>query len=1556
MTPVSAGSPPTPQVSQPESQEVFRLPTSFAQQRLWLLNQLEPNSPVYNVSATLQVKGALNVAALAQSLNEIAQRHEIWRTAFEAVEGEPMQVVSPQGRILLSSVDLSSLPPVQREAQIQQLIEQATQTPFNLTQAPLVRALLLRVNDNDFVFSLTLHHILTDAWSMSVLIRELGILYTAFSAGQPSPLPPLPIQYADYAIWQRQWLQGDRLGQQLAYWRQRLKDAPAVLNLPTDRPRPHLQTVRGGMGSLRLSPTLTQALKALSQKENVTLFMTLLAGFKILLHRYTSQSDLLVGSPVLNRNRAELEGLIGCFINTLVMRTDVSGNPSFRELLQRVRETAVGAYAHQDLPFEKLVDSLPLERNLSHHPLFQVMFTLQSAPMGELALPGLTLSPVQTSNATAKFDLTLMFEEDGAELKGLLEYNADLFEPDTIQRLAKHLQVLLEAIACQPDQRLSELPLLTPAECQQLQQWNHTHSEVPLHCLHTLIEAQVERTPAAIALRYDNQTLSYQQLNTQANQLAHYLQRQGIPPDTPVGLCLERSPQMLVALLAILKAGGAYLPLDPALPAARLAWMLHDAQVPLLLTHSQLQPTLPDCPATQVMCLDHLEPALAIEPTTKPLAATTPRHLAYVIYTSGSTGQPKGVQIPHAALVNVLTSMQRRPGLCSEDILLAVTTLSFDIAALELFLPLLAGAQLVMASREVAADGVKLAQALQHSEATIMQATPATWQMLLTAGWSGNPALKVLCGGEALPLPLAHELSARCASLWNLYGPTEATIWSAAIQVEADSETVPLGLPIANTQFYVLDAYEQVVPVGVPGELHIGGQGLARGYRHRAALTAERFIPNPFAQQPGERLYKTGDLVRCRADGSLEFLGRLDHQVKLRGHRIELGEIEAVLQSHEWIQQAVVQVAQERLVAYVAPVELSLAEDAQSFARTLRAFLQQRLPAYMIPASFVPLASLPLTPNGKINRRALPKPEFSAIEHSQSLTTPRTPLEAQLCAIWSTVLDVEGIGVDDSFFELGGHSLLATQMIARVRNELGIELPLRAVFEAPTVAQLALRVEPEVAQDVALPSIAPIERNQMIPLSFAQQRLWFLDQLQPGNAAYNIPATVRLEGNLDRAALERSLNEIVRRHEALRTTFKLVGEQAVQEIAPQLSLSLPLVNLQHLPPDEQQAALQHHMEDEAQSPFDLNQGPLVRGKLLCLSATEHVALLTLHHIVSDRWSMGVLVRELAALYTAYASGLPSPLPELPIQYADFAMWQRQQIQGEALEQQLRYWRRQLTDAPELLSLPLDRPRPLHPTLQAARHWIEWPRTLADSLIHLSRQTGATLFMVLLAAFNVLLSIVAGQEDILIGSPIANRQRAETEALIGFFVNTLVLRTDLSGNPSFRELLARVREMALAAYAHQDLPFAKLVESLPLERSQRHNPLFQVWFVLQNAPMAALQLPDLTLTPLTSDRALARHDLKLDLMETPEGIQGGFEYKTDLFDAAAIARMAQQLEQILEAIAAQPDMRLDALKRSLTDGAEQTFKQTRQQKLTALRRRAVATSFSPPTAEAQNESP
>ena len=1039
------------------------LPLSFAQQRLWFLDRLQPGNFSYNVPAAVRLAGSLNVAALLQSCNVIVRRHAALRTNFVLVEGSPVQVIASERNLALPLVDLQNLPEATRSRQVQQLASQEAQTPFDLSSDPLLRLTLLRLSATEHVLLFTMHHIISDGWSIGVLLRELTALYEGFTRRQTPDLPDLPIQYADFAVWQRQWLQGDTLNRQLAYWRQQLAGEPPLLDLPSDRPRQAVQRFRGADALFTLPPAVTAHLKALSQRQGVTLFMTLLAVFKALLYRYTGQEDIWIGSPIANRNRAEIEGLIGFFVNTLVFRTDVSQNPTFIELLRRVREVSLAAYAHQDLPFEKLVEALQPRRDLSHTPLVQVMFALQNAPTPPPQLDGVTVELMSdVYRGTAKFDLTLSMADTETGLRGILEYNTDQFDARTINRLVDHFQTLLAEVGTNPQQHLSDLPLMPPAEQHQmLMEWNQTRTETPIEqCVHHLFEAQVRRSPDAVAVRFAHQRITYQELNYRADRLAQTLRSLGVGPEILVGVCIERSIEMMVGLLAILKAGGAYVPLDPNYPQERLAWVLEDAQVTVLLTQAHLLPHLPSTTATQV-CLNAAgewgidrHPGTQIIASEKSENKVFPDHLAYVIYTSGSTGKPKGVQISHTALVNVLASMGQQPGLCSEDILLAVTTLSFDIAALELFLPLLAGAQLVIASRETAANGVKLAQCLQQSGATVMQATPATWQMLLTAGWSGNPALKVFCGGEAPPPSLAHPLSTCCASLWNLYGPTEATIWSAATQVEPDGDTVPIGLPIANTQFYVLDAHQQVVPVGVPGELHIGGRGLARGYLNRAELTAEKFIPNPFAQQPGERLYKTGDLVRYRTDGTLAFIGRLDHQVKLRGFRIELGEIEAALQSHTQVQQAVVQVAQERLVAYVAPVALGPDEEAQPLANSLRTYLQRCLPAYMIPSIFVSLESLPLTPNGKIDRQALPPPPDTRPELAAAYVQPGSEIEQAIATVWRQVLGIQQVGIHDNFFELGGYSLLLVQAHVQLQTRFPF-VALLDLFRYPTIESLA---------------------------------------------------------------------------------------------------------------------------------------------------------------------------------------------------------------------------------------------------------------------------------------------------------------------------------------------------------------------------------------------------------------------------------------------------------------------------------------------------------------------
>jgi amino acid adenylation domain-containing protein len=1508
------------QIVIPRRTQQSSVPLSAAQQRLWFLQQLEPQSSVYNEFACIQLKGVLNFVALKESFNEIVRRHESLRTSFETLDEQPVQVIHSTLTVELPVVRLTNLPQALQDAEVERLTAEIAQKPFDLASIPLLRGMLLQISEQEHLLLLVIHHIACDGWSIQVLNQELAVLYEAFSAGKSSPLSELPIQYADYSIWQHQWLQGERENTQLSYWRQQLADAPTTLSLPTDRHRPPVQSFRGATSFFKLSSHLTDMLRSLSKQKGVTLFMTLLAAFQAQLYRYASQEDICVGSPIANRNYAYIEELIGFFVNTLVLRTDLSGNPSFSELLNRVREVCLGAYAHADLPFERLVEELHPERNLSHTPLFQVIFALQEDTKKNLVLPGLILKWLQKHSETAKFDLSLHVVDSKPELWGWWEYNTDLFDAATIDRMIRHFSNLLEGIVTNPEKRLSDLPLLTETERQNLLvSWNNTTTDYAYEykSIHELFETQVERTPDAVAVVFGDQQLTYWELNARANQLAYYLQKQEVKQEVLVGICVERSLDMLIGLLAILKAGGAYVPLDPNYPKERLAFILQDAQVSVLLTQRSLLTRMPERKA-QVICLDDDWQAIAQQSWENLFYELTSDNLAYTIYTSGSTGKPKGVQIPHRALSNFLYSMRQAPGLTDEDILLAVTTYSFDIAALELFLPIIVGARLVIANREIALDGIQLSAKLIDSKATFMQATPATWQLLLTAGWGGSHQLKILCGGEALPGHLANQLLERCDSLWNMYGPTETTIWSAASRVETVNGIVPVNYPIANTQLYILDKHNQLVPVGVAGELCIGGEGLARGYFHRPDLTAEKFIPNPFSNK-STRLYKTGDLVRYLPSGGIEYIRRVDHQIKLRGFRIELGEIEALISQYPGVQETVVIVSEDsansqRIVAYVVPQK-----GQKLVIPKLRSFLESMLPNYMMPAAFVTLEALPLTPNGKVNRKGLPAPELTQVS-SLNIIPPFTPIENLLAGIWAEVLGIDKVGIYNNFFELGGHSLIATRVISQIRQVFQVELPLRYLFEKPTIAGLAKEIEKEIKVDSAVEgtNIERITRSQQLPLSFAQQRLWFLTQLEPNSPFYNIPAAVRLEGKLNVEALQQSFNSIISRHQGLRTNFQTREGQAVAVILEEKPLTLSILDISKLPANQQEAEVKQQAVKEALQPFDISSDHLLRVKLLRLGEQEHIVLLTMHHIVSDGWSIGILVQELATLYQAFCNKQPisdatqTLLPALPIQYVDFAAWQQKWLQGEVLETQISYWLKHLENSPKVLELPTDHPRPPIQTFQGATYSFKLSKELSKALNKLSQQQGSTLFMSLLAAFQILLWRYTGCEDIVVGSPIANRNRAEIEGLIGFFVNTLVLRTNLAGNPSFEELLKRVREVALGAYAHQDLPFELLVEQLQPQRDLSHTPLFQVMFVLQNAPMSPLELPGLTLSPLDIHSNSAKFDLTLLMMETEEGLVGSLEYSIDLFAQSSIQRMASHLQTLLEAIVANPQQRLSEL--------------------------------------------
>ncbi|MCP4659575.1 MAG: amino acid adenylation domain-containing protein, partial [bacterium] len=1507
------------------------VPLSFAQERLWFLDLYEPDSSIYNIPAVYQLVGRLSPAALAGSLDAVVRRHETLRTTF--TEG-PHQHIAAEPEVKLSLVDLRGLPAEARPAAAAAVTEEEARRPFDLAAGPLLRAALLRLDAEQHRLLLTLHHIISDGWSMDILSTELAALYRALCAGRPAPgLAELPVQYADFTCWQRRRLRGAVLEEQLAYWRRQLEGAPTVLELPTDRPWPATQTFSGAGLSRTLPASLGDRLQALGQRRGATLFMTLLASFCALLHRYTGQRELVVGTPVANRGRTELEGLIGFFVNTLVMRADLGDDPRFDELLERVRKTALEAYVHQDLPFERLVEELHPRRDLSRSPLFQVVFVLDRAREKELA-PGLPMRQLGVGTRTAKFELTLHLLVGVGEWVTSVEYNTDLFDGTSMARLLGHLGTLLGGIAVEAEARCSELALLSEPERRQLvAEWSQVPAAAPPGAgLHELFEAQAAKRPEAEALVWGRERLSYAELNVRANRLANHLRRLGVAAEVPVGLAVERSPELIVAVLAILKAGGAYVPLDTCYPRERLAFMLEDTGIRVLVTEAPLVERLPVDASVRLLRLDRDAGAIAASEASNPVPGTGPDHLAYVVYTSGSTGIPKGVAVPHRAVVRLVreTSYAR---LDRRETFLLFAPISFDASTLEIWGPLTNGARLVIVPPGPISFEA-LGEAIDRGGVSTLWLTAGLFQQMVESrARSLGGVRQLLAGGDVLSPAHCRRVLEELpgTTLINGYGPTENTTFTCCYPMRRPEEvgtTVPIGRPIAHTAVYVVDKKLRPVPMGVIGELVTGGAGLARGYFRRPALTAEWFTPDPlsgdplsghpFSEEAGRRLYRTGDLVRWRSDGRIEFLGRIDHQVKIRGFRIELGEIEAMLDACPGVRQAVVLLrpdpsGDKRMVAYAAT-------SGRTTVAELRRLLGEKLPDYMVPAVFLLLEELPLLPSGKVDRRALPEPDWRAEEGTS--VAPRSPVEEMLAEIWIEVLSADRIagrlGVHDDFFELGGHSLLAAQVISRVRVTFGVELPLRQLFEGPTVAALGESIEAALSAGApAAPAIEPVPRHDRLPLSFAQQRLWFLDLVTPGDPTFNMPFAARLSGALDRAALVRSLQEIVTRHEALRTTIATREGRPYQVIAAALTLEPPLVELGRLSRETREAEARRLAVAEGRRSFDLGRGPLLRAVLLRLADREHLLLLNLHHLVGDGWSFEVLLGELVLLYEAFSAGRPSPLPDLSVQYADWAAWQRQWLEGEALDTQLAYWREQLAGPLPVLELAAGGPRRAGRVARGALGSLELPESLAAGLRSLSREAGATLFMTLLAAFNTLLYRTTGQTDLVVGSPVANRGRGEIEGLIGFFVNTLVLRTNLAGgtahpDPTFRELLARVREVALGAYAHPDVPFEKLVEELQPERVESRTPFFQVMMTLHRASDGARRLGDLVLEPFEIHNRTAQFDLTLVIVDTGSELHAGLEYDGDLFEPATAERWLEHFRNLLEGIVADPDRRLSEL--------------------------------------------
>ncbi|KAA0209195.1 MAG: amino acid adenylation domain-containing protein [Proteobacteria bacterium] len=1449
-------------------------PCSFAQQRLWFLEQLERPGAAYNLRLAVRLRGDLDIGLMQRALDAVVARHEALRSSLRQQDGELLQLVAGAARVTLEPVDLEGA----GDAALRQEIGRLSGQVFDLTRGPLLRAWLLRAAPGDQVLLLLMHHVVSDAWSSGVLFRDLMEYYGALRESRPARLPELPVQYVDYAAWQREWLQGEALERQLAWWREALAGAPPLLELPTDRPRPAVQGYRGNRWTRLLDRRLVEELQAFCQREGCTPFMLLLAVFDVLLARCSGQHDIVVGTPVAGRRRSELEPVVGFFANTLVMRADLADDPAFRELLARVRRHALLAAEHQDLPFEKLVEALQPLRSLSHAPLFQVMFILQNTPWEAASVPGLVIEPAATDAAgTAKFDLTLSATGFDGELWLGFEYNSDLFDASTIARYAAWFEQLLRAALAAADTPVSELPLAEAAElAATLASGQGAQRPLdPRQGLHDLVAAQVARRPDAIALECGAQRWSYAELDGRAAALAARLQALGAGPG----------------------------------PDQRLHFMLRDSGARWLITQRALAMRFASCDG--LLCIEDLAAGDCL--LTPPRAGIEPGQLAYLIYTSGSSGEPKGVRVGHTSVVNFLRSMQREPGIDESDRWLAVTTLSFDIAVLELLGPLSVGATVVIATAEQARDATALAQLLDTARISVMQATPATWRALLASGWNGRPGLRALCGGEALPAELAAGLLATGMPLWNLYGPTETTVWSSCARIGSATD-ISAGLPIDNTQFYILDAALRPLPDGVPGEICIGGAGVAQGYHARPELTAARFVTDSFRPLPGARLYRSGDRGRRLADGRLQVLGRLDGQLKLRGFRIEAGEVEAALARCAGVAQCAVGLraaagGEPALVAWL------VADGAAPSAASLRAALRPVLPEYMVPAHFLFLERLPLTANGKLDRRALPAPVAAA--NQVAYTAPRTPLEATLCALFAEVLDIHrALGIDEDFFALGGHSLLATRLLARLRALFSSALPLRALFESPTVASLAPRLA--TAGPAQLPPLLP--RSAMAgggaPLSPAQQRLWFLEQLEPGSSAYHLHAAFRLHGRLDPQALEQALQDLADRHEALRSSFGRGADgNGEQRIAARAALPLERLAAgpgSDLDPVQCLLAL-------VERPFDLARGPLLRAALLDVAPGEWLLLLVMHHIVADGWSMAVLFGELSACYAARCRGESAQLPPLGLQYPDYASWQRRWLEGGEMARQLDYWRGQLAGLPACIRLPADRPRRPLQRHRGARLGRSIDRPVVDALQQLARSQGATLFMVLLAGFQALLARYTGDEDLAIGTPVAGRGHSALEGLVGFFVNTLVLRGDLRGNPTLAELLARTRRSALDAFAHAELPFEKLVEALQPPRDPGRTPLFQVMFNLHNEPLRPLQLPGLEITRLALPRRTSKFDLALSLVEHEGGLDMSFEYDSDLFDEQTVSMLAGGYARLLGEFARDAQQRLGEV--AVLEGAQ-----------------------------------
>ncbi len=1502
-----------------------QLPLSFGQLGMCLVHAILPDSATYNQPVAFRISGKADQSRIRLTLLAIVRRHEVLRTTYQHCGGLFVQLVADHGVLTLPwhEISLVAESPFQRNDILQKQILEEVRRPFDLLIAPLWRSIWFELTEIEHVLLFTFHHSIIDEWSLRLFVQEFSALYSCDGDSQRAKLPDLPIQYVDYANWQRQKLTGGHRERLLAYWKNQLADLPPALELPADRIRPLQPTGQGAILEFHLDQLVVTGLRQLAREEEMTLFTILLAGFQVWLYRYTGQTDIIVGTPLADRERPEVQSLIGYFLNMLPIRSRLESSTCFRHVLRDVHQTIRNAFSHADLPFEQMVELAVKEREPGRNPIYQVMFVLLEESIGDLKLGSLTGVPFNVHSRTTKNELTLDIQATGDEWVCRMEYATELFSAEAVNRMADHFTELLRSISKTADTQIGQLKLMGQEERHRtLVEWNQTRCDYPREkCVHQLFEEQVQRTPHAVAIEFEGRLLTYGDLNARSNQLAHYLQKHGISPETRVGICVDRSLEMIIGLLAILKAGGAYVPLDSHYPAERLNFLVSDTGIGTILTQRHLENRWKNTDM-QLVALDSEDSVCSNEPDDNLNLAQSSESSAYVIYTSGSTGTPKGVEVVHRGIVRLVCGADYVQ-LDESQSVLQLAVLSFDASTFEIWGPLLHGGRCVLAPAQFP-EPDELHELLRQTNVRTLFLTTALFNTLVDGHFDALKGIEqLLVGGEALSVPHVRRAQQALGSrtqLSNIYGPTESTTFACCHQLPAivpqDCQSIPIGRPISNTTAYVLDSNLEPVPVGVTGELYLGGDGLALGYLNQPGLTAEKFLHDPFSDHPNARMYRTGDLVRWRADGTLEFLGRRDQQVKFRGFRIETGEVETVLLRHSAVTQTVVMLREDRpgekrLVAYFLP------RDPTSILPTdeLRLFLKHHLPEYMLPSIFVQLSNLPLTVNGKVDRKGLPVPNYDLLGGKHRYIAPRTPLEQILADAWKNVLGIERLGVDDNFFELGGHSLLAMRVVSIIAKQLNREVLVKWVFENQTIQQLAQKLMGLEADKDQRQTIPLVDRQQPQPLSFGQYAMWLVQALLIDSATYNLPIAIRLRGRINRTVVDQCIEQIARRHESLRTAFVQSGETLVQNICEpaEFAVNRREISLNVLTTEQQEKAMQATLLDEVRRPFDLAVAPLWRVFWIELAEDDQVLVLTFHHGIIDEWSVRIFSNELSALYQTGGDPQAALLPELPIQYADFASWQRVRQASVEWEQSLAYWKEQLADLPPALELPTDRVRPIQPSGEGAVHEFRLTVSLTSQLRQLARTESTTHFSLMLAVFHVWLARHTGQTDIIVGTPVANRERPEVQSLIGYFLNTLPIRARIDGHLSFRSLLQQIQQTFWDAYTHAEIPFQRLVELTVKDRELGRHPIFQAMFILLEESFNDLKLGSSIGKPIELPTKTSKNDLTLDIQATGDEWICRMEYATDLFSPDAVDRMADHFTELLQSIVKDTDVPIGRMK-------------------------------------------